>query len=108
VIFWAADPIIHLLYGAQYRGAVSLLQIMSPIPLIKSVNFCLAIYMVVRDRQGLRAMLLAVGALVNALGNLVAIPLFGLEGAAWVNLGTEVIVFLCYSYGAWAAWRGRR
>jgi O-antigen/teichoic acid export membrane protein len=108
VIFWAAGPIVHLLYGPQYRGAVPLLQIMSLIPLLKSINFCLAIYMVVRDRQGLRAVLLAVGALVNALGNLAAIPLFGLAGAAWVNLGTEMVVFLCYGYGAWVAWRGRR
>jgi O-antigen/teichoic acid export membrane protein len=108
VMFWAAGPIIHLLYGAQFAEAAPLLQIMSPIPLIKSINFCLAIYMIVRDRQGLRAVLLAIGALFNALGNLLAIPLFGLEGAAWVNLATEAIVFMCYSYGAWSAWRGRR
>jgi PST family polysaccharide transporter len=107
LVWWTA-PIVHLLYGAQFGESVPLLQIMSLIPLLKSINFCTAIYMVVRDRQGLRAMLLAVGATVNAAGNLGAIPLFGLTGAAWVNLGTEVIVLLCYAYGAWVAMRGRQ
>jgi O-antigen/teichoic acid export membrane protein len=107
-LFWWTAPIVDLLYGAQYGEAVPLLQIMSLIPLLKSINFCTAIYMVVRDRQGLRAMLLAIGATVNAVGNLIVIPLFGLTGAAWVNLGTEAIVFLCYAYGAWVAMRSRR
>jgi O-antigen/teichoic acid export membrane protein len=108
VLFWWAAPIVQLLYGAQFGEAELLLRIMSLIPLLKSINFCTAIYMVVRDRQGLRAMLLAIGAVVNAAGNLIAIPLFGLAGAAWINLGTEVVVFLCYGYGAWVAMRGRR
>jgi O-antigen/teichoic acid export membrane protein len=104
-IFWGAGPILYLLYGAQYRESVPLLQIMSLMPLLKSVNFCTAIYMIVCNRQMLRAGLLAIGALVNVVGNLVIIPWFGLAGAAWVNLGTEMIVFLCYGYGAWVTWR---
>jgi O-antigen/teichoic acid export membrane protein len=108
VLFAWAAPIVQLLYGAQFGDAVPLLRIMSLIPLLKSINFCTAIYMVVRDRQGLRAVLLAIGAVVNAAGNLIAIPLFGLTGAAWVNLGTEAIVFLCYGYGCWVAMRGLR
>jgi O-antigen/teichoic acid export membrane protein len=104
---WTA-AIVHLLYGPQFGESVPLLLIMSPIPLLKSVNFCTAIYMVVRDRQGLRAMLLAIGAAVNAVGNLIVIPFYGLTGAAWVNLGTEAIVFLCYAYGVWVAMRDRR
>jgi O-antigen/teichoic acid export membrane protein len=107
-LFEWTTAIVHLLYGAQFGESVPLLRIMSLIPLLKSINFCTAIYMVVRDRQGLRAVLLAIGAMVNAAGNLIAIPIFGLTGAAWVNLGTEVIVFLCYAYGAWVAMRGRR
>lgn len=107
-IFFSAEILIDVVFGAQYRDAVLLLQIMSLIPLLKSINFCLAIYMVVRDRQGLRAILLGVGAAVSVLGNLIAIPLFGLVGAAWVNLLSEAILFGCYSYGAWVAMRGQR
>jgi O-antigen/teichoic acid export membrane protein len=103
LVFFGAKPLIELIFGVEYRDAIVLLQIMSLIPLLKSINFCLAIYMVVRDRQGLRAMLLAVSAAVNMAGNLIAIPLFGLVGAAWVNLITEIITFGCYAYGAWVA-----
>ncbi len=93
--------IIELVFRGQYDGAAPLLQIMSVIPLLKSINFCWAMLMVARDNQVLRTKLLAVGAAVNVGANLVCIPLFGLVGAAWVNVLTEVVLLVCYSYGAW-------
>jgi O-antigen/teichoic acid export membrane protein len=105
VIYFGAHQIIDLLYTSEFLASADLLQIMSLIPLVKSFNFCLAIYMVVRDKQGLRAVLLAISAIINIIANLIAIPLFGLEGAAWVNLITEFITFICYAYGAWVAKR---
>jgi O-antigen/teichoic acid export membrane protein len=78
---------------------------MSLIPLLKSLNFCWALIMVVRDEQVLRTKLQAVGAGVNGLGNVLFIPLFGLVGAAWVNLGTEAVLLGCYAYGSWIALR---
>jgi O-antigen/teichoic acid export membrane protein len=103
ILLWSSDLIIEILFDPEYRATVPLLQIMSAIPLLKSINFCWAVVMIVRDRQVLRTQLLAVGALVNVAANLVAIPLFGLAGAAWVNVVTEVILLGCYSYGAWVS-----
>ncbi len=105
---WSSGLIIDLIFHAQYREAAPLLQIMSLIPLLKSLNFCWAMLMVVRDRQVLRTQLLAVGAVFNVVANLACIPLFGLTGAAWVNLATEVVLLVCYSVGAWISLRGRR
>lgn len=102
---FGAEQIVHLIYGAQYLGAVPLLRIMSLIPLLKSLNFCWVLIMVARDEQALRTKLQAVGAGVNGLGNLVVIPFFGLIGAAWVNLGTEAVLMGCYAYGSWVALR---
>lgn len=102
---FGAERIVHLVYGTQYLGAVPLLRIMSLIPLLKSLNFCWALIMVVRDEQVLRTKLQAVGAGVNGLGNVLFIPLFGLVGAAWVNLGTEAVLLGCYAYGSWIALR---
>lgn len=107
-LLWGAGWIMHVIYGEQYRDAVPLLQIMSMIPLLKSINFCWATLMVARDRQVLRTKLQAVGSAVNGIGNMVCIPLFGLFGAAWVNVGTEIILLICYSYGAWITLRRRQ
>lgn len=110
-VIWAfalnfgAEQIVQLIYGTQYLGAVPLLRVMSLIPLLKSLNFCWVLIMITRDRQVLRTKLQAVGAGVNGLGNLAIIPFFGLIGAAWVNLGTEAILMICYAYGSWVALR---
>jgi|HigsolmetaAR201D_1030396.scaffolds.fasta_scaffold02211_5 O-antigen/teichoic acid export membrane protein len=108
ILFFGASPLILTLFGQEYFDAILLLQIMSLIPFFKSFNFCFALYMVVRDRQGLRVAMLSVSALVNVVANLIALPLFGLIGAAWVNLFTEIVTFMCYAYGAWLTMRASK
>lgn len=101
VLIWGADLVIGRLYGAAFREAAPLLRIMGLIPLLKSLNFCWAMLMVARDGQPLRTKLQVIGAAANLVGNLICIPLFGLAGAATVNISTECILFACYGYGAW-------
>jgi O-antigen/teichoic acid export membrane protein len=101
VLWWNSELLIRVLFQASYLDAVPLLQIMSLIPLIKGVNFCTTLIMVARDQQVFRTKLLSVGAIFNVTANLIGIPLFGLVGAAWVNLATEVVLLVCYGYGAW-------
>jgi O-antigen/teichoic acid export membrane protein len=101
VLALRADWLVGFLFDAQYLDAGPLLVIMSPIPLLKSLNFCWALLMVARDRQGFRTRLQSIGAAFNVGANLLCIPLFGLIGAAWVNVVTEAVLLACYSYGAW-------
>lgn len=101
ILWWKSDFLITLLFQAAYLDAVPLLRIMSLIPLLKSINFCWALVMVARDRQVFRTKLLSIGAAFNVLGNVVSIPFFGLVGAATINLITEVVLLICYTYGAW-------
>jgi O-antigen/teichoic acid export membrane protein len=100
-LWWGSGLIIDLLFRAEYAAAVPLLQIMCLIPLFKSLNFCSAMVMVARDDQVLRTKLLAISAAFNVAANVMCIPLFGLAGAAWVNLVTEFILLLAYGCGAW-------
>jgi O-antigen/teichoic acid export membrane protein len=100
-LWWGSGLIIDLLFRAEYAAAVPLLQIMCLIPLFKSLNFCSAMVMVARDDQVLRTKLLAISAVFNVVANAICIPLFGLAGAAWVNLATEFILLLAYGCGAW-------
>lgn len=105
-VFWfTAERAVYLVYGIQYQESSKLIQIMSSIPLLKSINFCWAMLMVASDRQMLRTKLQAIGAIVNIFGNFLLIPLFGLIAAAWINVGTELVLLLCYSYGAWVTLR---
>lgn len=103
VLGWGADVIIRLVFHVEYMEAAPLLRVMSLIPLLKSINFCSAMLMVARDKQVLRTKLLAVSAIINVVANLICIPLFGLTGAAWINLWTEALLLVCYGYGAWMA-----
>lgn len=96
-----ADWLIGVLFDSQYLAAGPLLMIMSSIPLLKSINFCWALLMVARDRQVFRTKLQSIGAVFNVSANLLCIPVFGLIGAAWVNVATEAVLLACYSYGAW-------
>jgi len=98
---FGAELLITLLFGAQYRSAVPLLQIMAFIPLFKSFSFCWVLIMVVYDAQSLRARLLTASTIFNIVANLCVIPVLGVAGAASVNLLTEVVLVLCYGYGAW-------
>lgn len=101
VLWWYSEVLIRVLFQASYLGAVPLLQIMSLLPLIKSINFCSTLIMVAHNQQILRMKLQSTGAVFNVTANLISIPLFGLVGAAWVNLVTEAVLFTCYGYGAW-------
>ena len=113
-VIWAlilgpnAALVIDLVLEAEYRATVPLLQIMSFIPLLKSLNFCWAMMMVANGDQALRTKFLAGGAAINVLANLVSIPLLGLVGAAWVNLATEIVLLAGYSYGAFLSLRRPR
>ena len=97
---WGAGWIIELLYGAQYRVAAPLLQIMCLIPLMKSFNFCSTTLMIAHNRQLQRTKLQLWGAIVSIVGNLVALPWVGLIGAAWVNTLAELVLLVAYGYGA--------
>ncbi len=104
---WEAQWLVQLIFPPEFAQSAPLLQIMALIPLMKSLNFCWVTIMVARDKQAFRTKLQAVGSIVNALGNIAVIPVFGLIGAAWVNLGTEVVLLACYGLGAWLTLRRR-
>ena len=105
---WQSEWIITAVFQQEFvLPAIQLLQIMAVIPLLKSINFCWVMVMIARDRQGLRTRLQVAGSVFNIIGNLIWIPMFGLVGAAWVNMVTEVLLLACYSYGAWVVLRRR-
>ncbi len=98
-----AAPLITLVFGPQYRAAVPLLQIMAAVPLLKSINFCWGLVMVVHDAQRARVRVLAASTAFNIVTNMMALSIFGVVGVAWVNVATETLLVGGYGYGAWRA-----
>lgn len=105
VLGWQAEWVVQMLYNNQYGDVVPLLHITSLMPLFKSLAFCGAMVMVAGDRHVLRTKLQAIGSAFNGLSNLLLIPLFGLLAAAWINMLTQAILVVVYSYGVWVTLR---
>ena len=84
-----ARPIMTLLFGAQFVGADTSLQILTaglvfvfPLQLMHSVAISV-------DEERLLVQAATVGFVINLLVNLVAIPIYGKEGAATVTVLSE-------------------
>ncbi|HEX5910687.1 MAG TPA: oligosaccharide flippase family protein [Thermoleophilaceae bacterium] len=87
-----AEPIIELVYGAQYEPAVLPLRYLGLSVVAYSINFYFSTVLVARDKPTAfaRAQLVALG--VNVAVNAYVIPRHGAAGAAAVALGTGALL----------------
>ena len=90
--------IIDLLLGSKFEMTGTLLLVLSPILVFKSMEYLYAAIFVAVGWQKLRLIPQAVSAGVNILLNLVAIPLFGVYGVAVVYSLSELLLLLGYGY----------
>jgi O-antigen/teichoic acid export membrane protein len=90
--FTAAEGIVHLAYGDAYYGAIDALRVLSlSLPLF-FVNYALTHQVIAWDGQR-RYLAITCAALAgNVAANILLIPAYGMVGAAWATLFTEVIV----------------
>jgi len=88
----AAEPIIELLYGSDYVSGASIL----PVLLAAFVPICIGNVagnmIVAMDMQRRYIWFAAGGLALNVPLNVVLIPEYGIEAAAWITLATEVLV----------------
>lgn len=88
----AAEPIIELLYGSDYVSGAAIL----PVLLAAFVPICIGNVagnmIVAMDMQRRYIWFAAAGLLLNVPLNVVLIPEYGIEAAAWITLATEVVV----------------
>jgi O-antigen/teichoic acid export membrane protein len=88
----AAEPIIQLLYGSDYVSGASIL----PVLLAAFIPICIGNVagnmIVAMDMQRRYIWFAAAGLLLNVPLNIVLIPEYGIEAAAWITLATEVVV----------------
>jgi O-antigen/teichoic acid export membrane protein len=79
------EPVIDLLYGAEFKEAAGALALLAPSMVLYPIAYIGLLLLVSQDRVRVATFVLAAVAAQNILGNLVLIPWLSLDGAA---LGT--------------------
>ncbi len=90
-----AEPMIELLFGTEYLGAVPVLQILSVYAVLLSVNLVISTGLDYLGRARTRAILKGVTSIMNVGLNIILIPQLGVVGAAVAT----VITYSLYALG---------
>lgn len=88
----AAEPIVQLLYGSDFVSGSTVLTILIAAFLPICIGNVAGNMVVAMDLQRTYIWFAGVGLALNLALNLVLIPRYGIEAAAWVTLATEVVV----------------
>lgn len=91
-----APPIVDLVFGPSYAASVDVLVRLSIVPLLKALSFGLAAILVTAEQQRRRTKAQVVSAVFNVAANLLLVPRYGLFGAAWAYLVSEMLLLASY------------
>jgi O-antigen/teichoic acid export membrane protein len=87
-----AAPLVDLLYGQEFRGAVLPLQLLGLTSGLYGIQNFASTTFIARDSAGTFARLVSIVVVLNLAGNLFAIPRYGAGGAAATALASGVIL----------------
>jgi len=106
VLAWPAGWFVMFFYGPSYAAATPAFRVLLVAVPLFFLNYALTHQLIGWDRQKVYAAVSAAALAANLALDVALVPRFGLEGAAWATVATEVVV----TAGAVAAlaWRGRR
>jgi O-antigen/teichoic acid export membrane protein len=90
-----APGIVHLIYGPRYHQSAYLLQVLLPAFIPICLGYLLTSQLILHQLLRPYIVITFLGAVVNVLANVVAIPRYGASAAAWATLGTELLVMAC-------------
>lgn len=97
ITFFIASPLVNLLFGPNYSDSSAVLRMLTPVLLLKPINFGLAAVLVTTDNQKPRSRIQVISALFNALANLAVILPLGIPGVATIYGISELILVVGYS-----------
>ena len=94
-----AEPIIMIFGGVLYQPSILTLQILSPIIILVGITNVIGIQMLYPlDKQRLVIYSVSGGAIINLILNLIFIPKYSMNGAAFSTFIAEVIVLVIQLY----------
>lgn len=97
-------PLLVSFLGEGYQETKSILEILSFMLLIHSVNFGLAAVLVATRLQAKRSIVQALAVILNGTLNLIIINTYGIQGVAVVYGITGLVLLIGY---AWIIWRNQ-
>lgn len=98
VALFVTAPIVPLVLGSEYSGAVEALRWLALLPLFKSMHYFLADSLTGAGYQGTRTAMQITVAVANIILNLWLIPAYSWRGAAWASLASDgMLVVLMYT-----------
>lgn len=96
-IFMLSDKIILFLYGEEYLGSAIVLSILAGYSFLKFLNPVTGYTLISINKQRSRFLSQGMAALINIVLNFILIPLYGIAGAAFATLLTEIIFSATYT-----------
>lgn len=82
---------VSILYGADYKGAESVLQILVWSTVFSALSNPRGIWMICEDKQKYTKYIMGTGAVINLILNTILIKQYGIIGAAYATLITEIV-----------------
>lgn len=105
-LWLCGDRILLALLGNGFAESRSILLVLGPILLLKSLSFGLAAVLVAAGWQYARSGAQAVSALANVTLNVLVVRAYGAIGVAWVYVFSEIILLAAYAVLCRRWWRG--
>lgn len=88
----AAEPVVVLLFGEEFRDAAPALPILGAAFVFVSFGYLTSNLLLVAGLVRKGVVVTFAGLVVNVVGNVILIPPYGFVAAAWTTLVTEVVV----------------
>ncbi len=86
-----APKIVSLIYGGHYHSSAYLLAVLLPAFIPICLGYALTSQLILHNLLRPYIAITFVGAVVNVVANMLAIPRYGAAAAAWTTLGTELL-----------------
>jgi O-antigen/teichoic acid export membrane protein len=90
----AAEPLVRLLFGTAFEAAANAVPVLLGAFVVICLNYLVSYAALVTDRQGRLVWIASVTLIANVVANVILLPRHGFEAAAWVTLGSEVLVLI--------------
>jgi O-antigen/teichoic acid export membrane protein len=93
-----AHPVIHLVFGAQYRESAGLLEILMVAGCIALTSNVLGVLLISVNLVRAMVVFNLLSLALNVVGNIVLVPRYGVTASAWLTAACELLVV---SYALW-------
>lgn len=94
LLFAAAQPLILKAFGPHFLPTVPVVRVMAVSIALMYVYTPYSQALIIYGKQGVLFVCQAIAALVSVFGNLLVIPRFGMNGAAWMTIATHGTLLL--------------